>query len=81
MTRSASGAVHGGAQGFAARSTPAKVAQRAGVSPSYFTRLILLSYLARHYTQAILEGHQPRGLTGALASVAGPEQRTVLGFA
>jgi hypothetical protein len=33
------------------------------VSRSYFTRLIRLSYLAPDITQAILDGHQPRGLT------------------
>jgi hypothetical protein len=32
------------------------------VSPSYFTRVVRLSYLAPDITQAILDGHQPRDL-------------------
>jgi hypothetical protein len=40
-----------------------ELAKREGVSPSYFTRLIRLSYLAPDITQAILDGHQPPGLT------------------
>src|SRR5215472_15994929 len=35
------------------------VAKRQGVSPSYFTRLVRLSYLAPDITQAILDGRQP----------------------
>jgi site-specific DNA recombinase len=54
----------------------AALAKQEGVSPSYFTRLVRLSYLAPDMTQAILDGHQPRGLTadkltGALTSTAG----------
>src|SRR5215472_764760 len=41
----------------------AALARRDGVSPSYFTRLVRLSYLAPDITQAILNGRQPRGLT------------------
>ena len=41
----------------------AALAKREGVSPSYFTRLVRLSYLAPDITQAILEGGQPRDLT------------------
>jgi hypothetical protein len=41
----------------------AVLAQREGVSRSYFTRLVRLSYLAPDITQAILEGRQPRDLT------------------
>src|ERR1700745_1378527 len=41
----------------------AALAQREGVSRSYFTRLVRLSYLAPDITQAILEGRQPRDLT------------------
>src|SRR5690348_12148693 len=41
----------------------AALAQREGVSPSYFTRLVRLSYLAPDITQAILDGRQPRDLT------------------
>jgi site-specific DNA recombinase len=41
----------------------AALAQREGVSPSYFTRLVRLSYLAPDITQAILDGRQPPDLT------------------
>jgi hypothetical protein len=57
------------------------------VSPSYFTRLVRLSYLAPDITEAILDGRQPRDLTvdKLLAHSRLPlgwhEQRTVLGFA
>jgi hypothetical protein len=40
----------------------AALAKREGVSPSYFTRLVRLSYLAPDITQAILDGRQPRDL-------------------
>ena len=65
----------------------AAVVKREGVSPSYFTRLVRLSYLAPDITQAILDGRQPRDLTAdkLLAHSRLPltwhEQRTVLGFA
>jgi site-specific DNA recombinase len=65
----------------------AVLAKREGVSPSYFTRLVRLSYLAPDITQAILDGRQPRDLTAdkLLAHSRLPltwdEQRTVLGFA
>jgi hypothetical protein len=65
----------------------AALAKRAGVSLSYFTRLVRLSYLAPDITQAILDGRQPRDLTAdkLLAHSRLPltwhEQRTVLGFA
>jgi site-specific DNA recombinase len=55
------------------------------VSRSYFTRVVRLSYLAPHITQAILDGRQPRDLTAdkLLAHSRLPlgwhEQRTVLG--
>ena len=64
----------------------AALAKREGVSPSYFTRLVRLSYLAPDITQAILDGRQ-RDLTAdkLLARSRLPltwhEQRTVLGFA
>ena len=57
------------------------------MSPSYFTRLVRLSYLAPDITEAILDGRQPRDLTAdkLLAHSRLPlgwrEQRTVLGFA
>jgi len=38
----------------------AALAKWEGVSPSYFTRLVRLSYLAPGITQAILDGRQPR---------------------
>ena len=63
------------------------LAKREGVSPSYFTRVVRLSYLAPDITQAILDGGQPRDLTAdkLLAHSRLPlgwhEQRAVLGFA
>jgi site-specific DNA recombinase len=65
----------------------AALAQREGVSRSYFTRLVRLSYLAPDITQAILEGRQPRDLTTekllahSRLPLAWHEQRTTLGFA
>jgi site-specific DNA recombinase len=65
----------------------AALAKRQGVSPSYFTRLVRLSYLAPDITEAILDGRQPADLTAdkLLAHSRLPlgwhEQRTVLGFA
>ena len=65
----------------------AALAKRQGVSPSYFTRLVRLSYLAPDITEAILDGRQPLDLTAdkLLALSRLPltwcEQRTVLGFA
>jgi len=65
----------------------AALAKRQGVSPSYFTRLVRLSYLAPDITEAILDGRQPRDLTPdkLLAHSRLPlgwhEQRTVLGIA
>jgi len=64
-----------------------ELAKREGVSPSYFTRLIRLSNLARDITQAILDGHQPPDLTAdkLLAHSRLPltwqDQRGLLGFA
>jgi len=64
----------------------AALAKREGVSPSYFTRVVRLSYLASDIIQAILDGRQPRHLTAdkLLAHSRLPlgwhEQRTVLGF-
>jgi site-specific DNA recombinase len=65
----------------------AALAKREGVSPSYFTRLVRLSYLAPDMTQAILDGRHPRDLTAdkLLAHSRLPltwhQQRKVLGFA
>ncbi len=64
----------------------ADVAKSAGVSSSYFTRLVKLSFLAPDITKAILEGHQPPDLTaGRLIThprlpLDRKEQRAVLGF-
>ena len=64
----------------------AALARREGVSPSYFTRLVRISYLAPDITQAILDGRQPPDLTAdkllahSRLPLAWHEQRTVLGF-
>jgi site-specific DNA recombinase len=64
----------------------AALAQREGVSPSYFTRLVRLSYLAPDVTQAILDGRQPRDLTPekllehSRLPLAWHAQRIALGF-
>src|SRR5437868_3990859 len=65
----------------------AALAGHEGVSRSYFTRLVRLSYLAPDITQAILDGRQPRDLSTekllehSRLPLAWHEQRTVLGFA
>jgi DNA invertase Pin-like site-specific DNA recombinase len=65
----------------------AALAQREGVSRSYFTRLVRLSYLAPDLTQAILDGRQPPDLTAekllahSRLPLAWYDQRTALGFA
>ena len=65
----------------------AALAKRESVSPSYFTRLVRLSYLAPDITEAIFDGRQPHDLTAdkLLAHSHLPltwhEQRAVLGFA
>ena len=65
----------------------AVLAQREGVSRSYFTRLVRLSYLAPDITQAILDGRQPRDLTAekllehSRLPLAWHDQRIALGFA
>ena len=65
----------------------AALAKREGVSPSYFTRLVRLSYLAPDITQAILDARQPPDLTAdkllahSRLPLAWHEQRTLLGFA
>jgi site-specific DNA recombinase len=65
----------------------AAVAKQEGVSPSYFTRLLRLGYLAPDITQAILDGRQPPDLTAdkllaySRLPLAWHDQRTVLGFA
>jgi|HubBroStandDraft_6_1064221.scaffolds.fasta_scaffold117539_1 hypothetical protein len=58
-----------------------------GVSRSYFTRVVRLSYLAPDIIQAILDGRQPRDLTAekllahSRLPAAWRDQRTALGFA
>jgi len=65
----------------------AALVKREGVSASYFTRLVRLSYLAPDITQAILDGRQPRDLTAdkllthSRLPLTWDEQRAVLGFA
>jgi hypothetical protein len=65
----------------------AALAKREGVSPSYFTRLVRLAYLAPDITQAILDGRQPSYLTAdkllahSRLPLAWQHQRTLLGFA
>src|ERR1700737_4763735 len=64
----------------------AALAEREGVSRSYFTRLVRLSYLAPDITEAILDGRQPPDLTTkkllehSRLPLAWHDQRTVLGF-
>jgi hypothetical protein len=63
------------------------LAEREGVSRSYFTRLVRLSYLAPDITQAILDGRQPPDLTPekllehSRLPLAWHDQRILLGFA
>jgi len=65
----------------------AVLAQQEGVSRSYFTRLVRLSYLAPDITQAILDGRQPRDFTAekllehSRLPLAWHDQRIALGFA
>ena len=65
----------------------AALAKQEGVSPSYFTRLIRLSYLAADIKEAILAGRQPSHLTAdkllahSRLPLAWQDQRTLLGFA
>jgi site-specific DNA recombinase len=64
----------------------AALAQREGVSRSYFTRLVRLSYLAPDLTQATLDGRQPCDLTAekllehSRLPLAWHDQRATLGF-
>ncbi|MEA3413232.1 MAG: helix-turn-helix transcriptional regulator [Pseudomonadota bacterium] len=63
-----------------------EVARAAGITPSYFTRLLRLSYLAPDITRAIVQGSQPPTLTArALAKASRlpldwDEQQRLLGF-
>jgi len=65
----------------------ADAAQAAGLTSSYLTRLLRLTYLAPDITRAIIEGRHPRDLTAqkllahSRLPLAWPEQRRLLGFA
>ena len=65
----------------------AALAKQEGVSRSYFTRLVRLSYLAPDIAKAILDGNQPPHLTAdkllahSRLPLAWQEQRALLGFA
>jgi site-specific DNA recombinase len=65
----------------------AALAKQEGVSPSYFTRLVRVSYLAPDIKEAILDGRQPSHLTAdkllahSRLPLAWQDQRTLLGFA
>ncbi len=62
------------------------MAKEFGVSSSYFTRMLRVSFLAPGITRAILQGRQPLGLTASklIADIRAPidwqEQRTRLRF-
>ncbi len=64
-----------------------QIAEREGLSGSYFTRLLRLTYLAPDITKAILDGRHPPVLTAARLMRASrlpldwPAQRAELGFA
>jgi len=63
-----------------------EMAQEAGMSSSYFTRMLRLSFLAPHITRAILRGRQPADLNAhkLMADTRAPidwhEQRAWLGL-
>ena len=63
-----------------------EVARSAGVTPSYFTRLLRLAYLAPDITRAVVQGSQPPTLTARVLAKASrlpldwDEQRRLLGF-
>jgi len=63
-----------------------ELAVEAGVSPSYFTRVFRLSFLAPEITTAIVQGRQPPELSAIKLMRAGrlelrwPDQRRQLGF-
>ena len=65
----------------------AALATQEGVGPSYFTKLLRLSYLAPDITQAILDARQSRALTTDTLQARSclpqgrHEQHAVLGFA
>ncbi len=63
-----------------------EIAEQAEVSPSYFTRVFRLAYLAPDIVQAILNGEHPPSLTAAKLTASSrlpltwPQQRELLGF-
>jgi len=65
----------------------ADVARAEGLTSSYFTRVLRLTYLAPDITRAILDGRHARDLTAqkllahSRLPLSWPEQRRVLGFA
>jgi GAF domain-containing protein len=65
----------------------ADVAQAEGLTSSYFTRVLRLTYLAPDITRAILDGRHPRDLTAqnllahSRLPLSWPERRRVLGVA
>ncbi len=65
----------------------AAVAEAEGLTSSYFTRVLRLTYLAPDITRGILEGRHPRDLTAqkllthSRLPLAWPEQCRILGFA
>ena len=67
--------------------TVQRIAEAEGVSPSYVTRLLRLSYLAPDIVAAIVNGQHPPGLTAntlmrdTRLPLAWPAQRARLGFA
>jgi DNA invertase Pin-like site-specific DNA recombinase len=68
-----------------ARKTMGQLAEEAGVSGSYFARVLKLSFLAPEVVRAILHGQQPIGLTAkrlvnqTQVSIGWSDQRTILG--
>ena len=62
------------------------LAVEAGVSPSYFTRVLRLSFLAPEITKAIIKGRQPSEFSAIKLMAAGrfacvwSDQRRKLGF-
>jgi site-specific DNA recombinase len=71
----------------AGRKTISELAGEAGVSPSYFTRIFRLSFLAPEISKAILHGRQPITLTAKNLMLQGKlplawsKQRAQLGLA
>jgi site-specific DNA recombinase len=66
--------------------TITQLATKAGVSPSYFTRVFRLGFLAPEITKAIVQGRQPHEFSAIKLMTAGrlacawSDQRRQLGF-